>query len=112
VHLASVATTSSVLTTDTTNGLQLTVKACSQAWTQGGTAQAPTYTCAGTQRTVLDAPVVTNASLSSPLSLNPGGVDHLTVSIALPTSADNQFQGKTAGLSLTFTGTQAAGTAR
>jgi Camelysin metallo-endopeptidase len=112
VQLASVATTSSVLTTDTTDGLQLTVKSCSQAWTEGGTAQAPTYTCAGTARTVLDAPVVTNLSLDSPASLNPGGVDHLTVSIALPTSAGNQFQGKTADLTLTFTGTQAAGTAR
>ena len=33
----------SILTTDTINGLQLTVKGCSVAWTQGGTPTAPTY---------------------------------------------------------------------
>ena len=41
VTLSSSATASSVLTTDITNGLQLTVKECSVAWTQGGTASAP-----------------------------------------------------------------------
>ncbi|MCW2579089.1 MAG: uncharacterized protein JWR82_690, partial [Blastococcus sp.] len=35
VTLTTTATTSSVLTTDATNGLQLAVKACSVAWTQG-----------------------------------------------------------------------------
>ena len=44
------STTPSILTTDTTNGLQLAVKSCSVAWTQGGTASAPTYTCSGTER--------------------------------------------------------------
>ena len=44
VTLSSSATVSSVLTTDVSNGLQLTVKKCSVAWTQGGTAPAPTYT--------------------------------------------------------------------
>ena len=48
VSLSSTATTASVLTTDPANGLQLSVKKCSVAWTQGGTAQAPTYTCSGT----------------------------------------------------------------
>ena len=50
--------------------------------------------------------------LSSPASLNAGGTDYLTFSISLPTSADNTFQGKSASLSLTFTGTQRTGTAR
>ena len=49
VTLSSSATASSVLTTDVTNGLQLTVKKCSVAWTQGGTASAATYTCSGTE---------------------------------------------------------------
>jgi hypothetical protein len=51
-------------------------------------------------------------TLANVASLNPGGTDYLTFSISLPTSADNTFQGKSAALSLTFTGTQRTGTAR
>jgi hypothetical protein len=112
VTLSSTATVSSVLTTDTTNGLQLTVKKCSVAWTQGGTAQAPTYTCSGTESLVGSGPVVSTMNLAGAAALNAGGTDHLTFSISLPTTADNTFQGKSASLSLTFTGTQRTGTAR
>ncbi|HEY0401112.1 MAG TPA: TasA family protein, partial [Blastococcus sp.] len=106
VTLASTVAAPSVLTTDVTNGLQLAVKACSVAWTQGGTAQAPTYTCSGTERVLGSGPAVTNFVLSSPASLVAGATDYLTFAISLPTSADNTFQGKSAALSLTFTGTQ------
>jgi Camelysin metallo-endopeptidase len=112
VMLNTAATASSVLTTDTVNGLQLTVKKCSVAWTQGGTAQAPTYTCAGTESLVGSGPVVGNMTVNAAAALNVGGTDHLTFSISLPASADNTFQGKSASLSLTFTGTQRTGTAR
>jgi hypothetical protein len=50
--------------------------------------------------------------LSSPASLVAGATDYLTFAISLPTSADNTFQGKSAALSLTFTGTQRTGSAR
>ncbi len=113
VHLASTATSASnVLTTDVTNGLQLSVKACSVAWTQGGTATAPTYTCGGTERTIMAGPAIGNAQLSNPASLAVGGVDRLVFTLSLPTTADNTFQGKSASLNLTFTGVQRAGTAR
>lgn len=113
VSLTSALTsTANVLTTDTVNGLQLSVKACSVAWTQGGSSSAPTYSCSGTERTILSGPAVNNATLSSPASLAMGGVDRLVFTISLPTSADNTFQGKSASLSLTFTGVQRAGTAR
>jgi hypothetical protein len=105
-------TTPSILTTDVTNGLQLAVKACSVAWTQGGTAEAPTYTCSGTERSLGAGPVVGNIPLSNPAALNPRGTDYLTFSISLPASADNTFQGKSAALSLTFTGTQRTASAR
>jgi Camelysin metallo-endopeptidase len=104
--------TANVLTQDPINGLQLSVKACSVPWTQGGTAQAPTYTCSGAQRTILSGPAVNSAPLTSPASLTAGGTDYLTFSISLPTTADNTFQGKSAALSLVFTGTQRAGTTR
>jgi len=112
VTLSSVATASSVLTTDTATGLQLTVKKCSVAWTQGGTAAAPTYACSGTETLIGSGPVVTNVPINGAASLNAGGTDYLTFSISLPAAADNSFQGKTASLSLTFTGTQRTGTAR
>jgi len=112
VTLNSAATASSILTTDITNGLQLTVKKCSVAWTQGGTAQAPTYTCAGIETLVGSGPAVNNLAVNGAAALNPGGTDHLTFAISLPASADNSFQGKTASLSLTFTGTQRTGLAR
>jgi hypothetical protein len=112
INLVSSATAGSILTTDQTNGLQLAVKSCSVAWTQGGTASAPTYTCAGTATALVTAPAVGNFLINGLASMNPGGVDHLIFSISLPTSADNTFQGQSASLSLTFTGTQATGSAR
>jgi hypothetical protein len=112
VTLASTVTTPSVLTTDITNGLQLAVKACSVAWTQGGTAAAATYTCSGTERLLASGPAVTSMVLSNPASLTAGATDYLTFAISLPTSADNTFQGKSAALSLTFTGTQRTGSVR
>jgi hypothetical protein len=112
VTLATSATVGSSLTTDTVNGLQLAVKACSVAWTQGGTPSNPTYTCSGTERLLGSGPVIGNMALSNPASLVAGATDYLTFSISLPTTADNSFQGKSAGLSLTFTATQKAGSAR
>jgi hypothetical protein len=55
---------------------------------------------------------VNSAALSSPSALTAGGTDYLTFSISLPTTAGNTFQGLGAQLSLVFTGTQRAGSAR
>jgi hypothetical protein len=112
VTLVSTPTASSVLTTDTVNGLQMAVKACSVAWTQVGTAAAPAYTCSGTERVLGSGPAVGSIALSNPASLTAAGTDYLTVAISLPGSADNTFQNKSAGLSLAFTATQKTGTAR
>ena len=112
LSLTTTAAAPSVLTTDIVNGLQMAVKSCSVAWTQGGTAQAPTYSCSGTERLLASGPAVSTLPLTNPASLAAGATDYLTFSISLPATADNTFQGKTAALSLTFTGTQRAGTAR
>ena len=53
-----------------------------------------------------------NITVNGAAALNAGGTDYLTFSISLPATADNTFQGKSASLSLTFTGTQRTGTAR
>jgi hypothetical protein len=112
VTLSTAATAGSILTTDTVNGLQMAVKSCAVAWTQGGTASNPTYTCSSGERLLGSGPVVGNMTLPTPNSLVAGATDYLTFSISLPTTADNTFQGKSAAVSLTFTATQKTGTAR
>ncbi|SDF35921.1 SipW-cognate class signal peptide [Blastococcus fimeti] len=106
IMLQSTVATPSVLTTDAINGLQLAVKSCAVAWTQGGTAQAPTYTCSNGERLLGSSRAVNNLELTNPYSLTSGKTDYLAVSISLPTSADNAFQGKSADLSLVFTAQQ------
>ena len=112
VVLGTTVATPSILTTNTTNGLQMAVKSCAVAWTQGGTPSAPTYTCSNGEKLLASGPAVSNITLSNPASLVPGGTDYLTFAISLPTSADDTVQGKSAALSLTFTGTQRTGTTR
>jgi hypothetical protein len=112
VTLGTTASTTNLLSTDTVNGLQMTVKSCSVAYTQGGTASAPTYTCSGTESTVVNGPAVNNAQLPGLNSLNPGGSDNLVFKISLPTSADNSFQGLSNTLTMIFTGVQRTGSAR
>jgi Camelysin metallo-endopeptidase len=112
VTMTSAATASSILTTDGVNGLQLAIKSCSVPWTKGGTDAAPSYTCSGTLNTMFSGAAVNTMQLPSPASLNAGGVDYLTFSVSLPTTADNSFQKQSASLSLTFTGTQRAAAAK
>ena len=110
--LNSTATTSSLLDTDKTNGLQLTVKSCPVDWTETVNAGVATYTCAGTTATLVNGSAVTTSFQPSLASVKPGGTDHLVVTLTLPTSADNTFQGKTSALSISFTGSQKTGTNR
>ena len=112
VSLASVATVPSILTTDATNGLQLAVESCTVAWTQGGTAQSPTYSCSGGSSTLYAGRAVMDSALPGLSSLQAGGVDHLLLTINLPASANNSFMNKSSTLGLTFTGTQRTGSAR
>ena len=109
ISMSASTTSSNILTTDTTNGLQLSVRSCSVPWTE---AAGPTYSCSGTERSLMNGPVINSTSLSSPASLNPGGSDHLVFSVSLPTTAGNAFQGLSADLSLSFTGASRSGTAR
>ena len=113
IQMTSTATTSSLLDTDKTNGLQLSMKSCSVNWTETVTAGVASYTCSGTTSNVITGgPAVINSNLAGLASLNAGGTDHLVLTLSLPTSADNNFQGKSSTLSLVFTGTQRAAGAR
>jgi hypothetical protein len=112
VTLTNAATTSSLLDTDATNGLQLAIDKCSQAWTEGGTAPAYTYTCGGTTSSVLASRAIvgTNLALSNLSALTAGSTDHLRFTITFPASAGNTFQNLSSTIQYTFTGTQRAGT--
>ena len=63
VALGVAATTPSILTTDTTHGLQLALASCSLPWTQA--TPAPTYTCPGTTTTLGTGRCRTTRSVSS-----------------------------------------------
>jgi spore coat-associated protein N len=112
VTLTTTAPTSSLLDTDATNGLQMVVDKCSQAWTEGGTAPAYTYTCGGTNSSVLASRAVigSNLSLSNLGATTPGATDHLRVTLTLPSGAPNTLQNQSSTISYAFTGTQHAAT--
>ena len=109
VTLTTTATTSSLLDTDTTNGLQMLLERCSVAWTETG-GPPYTYTCGGTTSSVLaSAPVVgTNLSLSN-LALGTGVDNFLRVTLTLPSAAPNTLQAQSSVIQYTFTATRRAG---
>jgi predicted ribosomally synthesized peptide with SipW-like signal peptide len=110
VSLTTAATTSSVLDTDGTNGLQMVIDKCSQAWTESGPPY--TYTCGGSTSTVLTtrAVIQTGVALSNLASLTAGSTDHLRVTLTFPSAAGNTFQNKSSTIQYTFTGTQRTAT--
>lgn len=112
VSLATTASSASALTSDPVNGLQLKLEQCSRGWTRGGTDALPTYTCAGTTRTLYSGPVISADALLAPKSLNPGATDNLTFTVWLPTTAGNELQTLSATVNIGFTAVQATGGAR
>jgi len=115
VSLTTSAAPSSLLDTDATNGLQMTITACSVPWTEAGTSPAFTYTCSGATSTVVAtrAVVGSNISLSGLNALtSANSTDHLRVTLSLPATAGNTFQGLSSTITYAFTGTQRAATNR
>ena len=112
VSLTTNATATSLLDTDATNGLQMVVDKCSVAWTEAGIAPAYTYTCSGTTTSVVASRAVIGAALplGALASLTNGGTDHLHVTLTLPATAGNTFQGLTSTVQYTFNATQRAAT--
>ena len=113
VTLSTVDTTATdtVLTTDAVKGLQMKVEKCSVAWVES--AAAPyTYSCGGSTTEVLAPRAVIGSGLELPglSALTAGNTDDLVVTVSLPTTADNTFQGKSATIEYTFLGTQRNGT--
>ena len=85
------ASASTALWTDTTNGLQVTVK-------RGAT--------------TLYSGALKNLALAASGTVAASGTDTLTFDFSLPTSADNTFQTLTQDFTITYTATQLAGSAR
>ena len=107
--LTTNATTSSGLDTDATNGLQIAIDRCSQAWTESGPPY--TYTCGGSTSTVLASRAVIGSSIAlSNLTLTAGSTDHLRVTLTFPSSAGNTLQNQSSTINYTFAGTQRAAT--
>ena len=112
ITLTSTASPSSLLDTDTSNGLQLLIQACSVAWTEGGVAPAYTYTCSGSTSTVLASrPVIgSTLALSNLTTTTAGNTDNLLATLTLPSTAGNTLQGLSSTITFTFTGTQRTAT--
>jgi predicted ribosomally synthesized peptide with SipW-like signal peptide len=114
VTLSTVASPSSLLDTDATQGVQMVVSRCSLAWTES--ASAPyTYTCGGALTTILasQAVIQSNVSMGALSALTAGSTDHLRVTLTFPSTASlATFQGITSTISYTFTGTQRPGTSQ
>ena len=106
VALTTTATTSSLLDTDTTNGLQMVIDRCSVAWTESGPPY--TYTCGGTTSSVVASRAVIGASIamSNLTSTTHGNTDHLRVTLTLPAGAPNTLQNQSSTIQYTFAGTQ------
>ena len=113
ITLTTSASPSSLLDTDATNGLQMVIDKCSLAWVESAS-QPYTYTCAGTTSTVLSSRAVigSNLTLNNLAALTPGSTDHLRVTLTLPSTAGNTFQGLSSTISYVFTGTQRAASAQ
>ncbi|MGY1636160.1 TasA family protein [Geodermatophilus sp. SYSU D00742] len=111
VRLTTSATSPNLLTTDPVNGLQLTLTYCSQRWTEGGSASAPTFTCGNNSAyTVYSGPFLTDSTLTSLGTLSSAA--QLLITVSLPATADNRFQGLQASLGLAFRAQQVEGRVR
>lgn len=111
ITLTTTATTSSLLDTDATAGLQMVIDKCSIPWVEAGTSPAFTYTCAGTTTSVLASRAVIGSSLAlSNLTLTAGATDNLRLTLTLPSTTGNTFQNLASTILYTFTGTQRAAT--
>lgn len=95
----SAPVTSSLLDTDSTNGLQVSIQACSEAWKRVKPATPPPafeYTCTpgatavkinGAATTSVSALETTAEPLTPLNSLNTGGQDYLVFTLTLPSTA-------------------------
>ena len=101
---------STLLDSDTTNGLHINVDSCPSAWTESGTAPAYTYSCSGSVTSLVsNQPLVGSFNLANLNAMNVGGTDHLRVKLTLPGTAPTTMMGLSDTLGYVFTATARAG---
>ncbi|ANH39210.1 hypothetical protein I601_2797 [Nocardioides dokdonensis FR1436] len=104
----------SILTTNVTNGLQLSIDQCSVAWVKSATTKE--MTCSGATTSILASRAVigANTDLTEVTKTLNGstGVSNLRLTLALPQAADNEFQLKSDTVNFKFDATQRVGEAR
>ena len=117
VVLTTSASPSSLLDTDATNGLQMEIEECDGllGWTESLTTPYE-YTCdqliagddAGLRSSVLASRAIigSDIALAGIDSATAAGSDDMVVTVTLPTSADNTFQGLSSTIDYTFSATQ------
>jgi spore coat-associated protein N len=116
ISLTTTSSTSNVLTTDATNGLQVEVQLCpGHTWTETGTSAPFTYTCSATPVDLVASSGVIQADTSlafdAPTTeLAPNAVNHLLVTETLPSTADNTFENLSSTITYSFTATQRTAT--
>lgn len=108
--LTTTASVSSLLDTDTTDGLQMVVESCSVAWTEASVNSGFEYTCEGVQSTLIGSRAVigSDMDLAGIAALEAGETTHLRVTLTLPESADNAFQDQNSTIEYGFAGIQRA----
>jgi hypothetical protein len=106
-------TTTSLLDTDATTGLQMLIDECSVAWTESGSSPAYTYACSGTTTaTLTTGAVIRSATLSGLSILSSSGTSHLRIKLTLPSTAGNTLQTLSSVIDYSFLATQRAATNR
>lgn len=98
------ASGSSLLRSDPSGGLRLTIERCSKRWTQKRGTRA--YVCRGKRRGVLKSVRIsaTRKLRLRSLSLRAGRADHLRLTVSLPRADGNTLQGQTARIVYRLTG--------
>jgi spore coat-associated protein N len=119
ITLKFTASPTSLLDTDPTNGLQISIKACSEAWKRvkpGSPPPAFEYTCTpgatavkigGAETTSVSALETTPGALTPLSSLATGGQDYLVFTLTLPSSAPGNIGKVATACSGTSGGTEA-----
>lgn len=114
ITLTTTAGSANLLTSDATNGLQMQIDSCPVAWTGSGTGP---YTCGSAGTPAQGAPVLSkravigqNLALSGLTSTSVGKTDFLRVTMSLPATANDNFQGLTNSVSFAFSAATRGGT--
>ncbi|CAI3793559.1 CalY family protein [Pseudarthrobacter sp. MM222] len=106
ITLTTSSAPSSLLTSDTVSGLQLQIDSCPVAWSGSG---AGPYTCVSAGTPAQGAVVLAkravigeNMSLSGLTSTTAKLTDNLRITLSLPTTAGNDFQGLNSNVTFAF----------